>query len=209
MKKIIPAVSTSIILTISTFAMAQVPAPAPARTPAKTATKTTPPAPAKNTSSAKNTSPAKTTSPAKAATPAPVKTPSKPAIKTTTQATAKTPEQQVAQARTEVFQSIVQRDAALYDQRVADDAILVGFAPGVSSKFSAFSTDMPADMKVQAFRVNNMRVKIEGETAVVIGRVWLKALRQEKTTNTTSEFMNVFARRDNRWQLIAAHLTAL
>jgi ketosteroid isomerase-like protein len=115
-------------------------------------------------------------------------------------------ERQVRQANTEFMQSVVRRNADLYDKRVADDAVFINYGPGKTTKFKTFPSTPPAGMKLQEFKVNNMQVKIEGKTAVVMGRAWTRFSQNGKPGKNLSMFLNVFANRGAGWQLIVGQV---
>lgn len=123
------------------------------------------------------------------------------------QPSAQSPEQQVTKANTEFFQAMVQRDATSWNKRVADNALLSGFGVGCTSKSKAFSAlgVIPQD-KTPSFKTYIIKVRPQGNTSVVVGDVRVKGVRGGKPFVVKSGFMNVFAKQDGDWKLIASNI---
>ena len=61
------------------------------------------------------------------------------------------------------------------------------------------------DVKLTAYDVDDMNVRLYDRIAVVTGRVTTKRLVKGQATTSQSRFTDVFVSRDGRWQLVAGH----
>ena len=61
------------------------------------------------------------------------------------------------------------------------------------------------DVKLTAYDVDDMNVRLYDKTAVVTGRVTTKRLVKGQAMTSQSRFTDVFVWRDGRWQLVAGH----
>lgn len=124
---------------------------------------------------------------------------------------AQTPEEQeIRRINRQLFQAILQHEANAAEQLIADDALFVD-----GNDTNQIGTEIKALLQarysyLKDSLVGNVRVtgvKIDGQTAVVAGRVWVISRRNRNTQlNQVYAFTNVFMRRENKWQAIVLHI---
>jgi ketosteroid isomerase-like protein len=65
------------------------------------------------------------------------------------------------------------------------------------------------DVKINSFKRDNSRVKFYGNTATVMSNAYLEAVVKGESRQVSLFYLNVWAKRDGRWQLVARQSTAL
>jgi ketosteroid isomerase-like protein len=113
------------------------------------------------------------------------------------------PEQQVRAAFNALTTAMARRDLTAVNRYVASDAL---FASGykVASKQEAFKVFARPITKTEQSIVKNrsvLSVKVQGDNAIVIERIWRSDGKQIDTKLLTT---NIFARHNDRWQLVAS-----
>ena len=105
----------------------------------------------------------------------------------------------------------VRRDKAFFEWIEADEFIFTDSAGGVTTKAEdVASLDKPAgDFKLVSYDVDDMKVRVYGNTAVVTGRTTTKLQSKDREVVSRSRFTDVFVKRDGRWQLVAGHSSRL
>ena len=100
------------------------------------------------------------------------------------------------------------RDAAFFERVEADECVFTDSNGGQTTKredVDSVKGPRNPDVRLLAYDVDDMRVLLYGDTAVVTGRVTTKQnVRGEERTGLT-RFTDVFVRREGRWQLVAGH----
>ena len=105
----------------------------------------------------------------------------------------------------------VRRDKAFFERIEADEFIFTDSAGGLTTKADDIaSLDKPAgEFKLVSYDVDDMKVRVYGDTAVVTGRTTTKLQSQDREVINRSRFTDVFVKRDGRWQLVAGHSSRL
>jgi uncharacterized protein (TIGR02246 family) len=62
-----------------------------------------------------------------------------------------------------------------------------------------------ADRRIEAMTIDEIKVRMFGEMAVVTGRTRATGSYQGKSASATLRFTDVFAFRDARWVIVASH----
>ena len=65
------------------------------------------------------------------------------------------------------------------------------------------------DVKINSFKRENSRVKFYGDTATVMANAYLDAVVKGEPRQLSLFYLNVWAKRDGRWQLVARQSTTL
>ena len=122
------------------------------------------------------------------------------------------PEQQVEQVSLQILHASNKHDVKTLDRHVADDALLSNPKGKVTTKAQAIEmlSGPPANRR-DLNRVKNMRVvevKVQENTAMVTGRIFISKSLDEKAGNSLLAFTHVFAKRDNEWTLVASSLNS-
>jgi ketosteroid isomerase-like protein len=102
----------------------------------------------------------------------------------------------------------VRRDAAFFERVEAEEFVFTDSGGGVTTKaedVAGVKAPPNPDVKLLAYDVDDMQVRLYGDTAVVTGRVTTRQLVKGEERTGKSRFTDVFVRRDGRWQLVAGH----
>jgi len=102
----------------------------------------------------------------------------------------------------------INADYAFFDRVEAEEFIFTDAAGGVTTKkqdLEGLKQPPNPDVKLVAYDVDDMSVRIYDETAVVTGRVATRRLIKGEASTSQSRFTDVFVWRDKRWQLVAGH----
>ena len=65
------------------------------------------------------------------------------------------------------------------------------------------------DPRYDEFRTHDMKVRLYGDTAIVIGIVSLKGTSGGKPFDADMRFTDTFVRRDGEWRIVAAQVTKI
>ena len=115
---------------------------------------------------------------------------------------------ELMQLERDIGRANVDRDAAFFDRVEADEFVFIDSNGGVTTKKEDVDGVKAApnpDVKLLAYEVDDMRVLLYCETAVVTGRVTTRQTVKGDERTARSRFTDVFVRRDGRWQIVAGH----
>jgi len=118
-------------------------------------------------------------------------------------------ERELIQVEHALSQAVVDRDVAALNHLYADDFISTDSEGLVWSKSQDIAIDTEGASRVTAFTLEDLRVKVYGEMAVVTGRIATKGTLVGEASEGRSRFTDVFVKRDGRWQCVASHTTAV
>jgi uncharacterized protein YdeI (BOF family) len=116
-------------------------------------------------------------------------------------------EAELMQLERDIGDANVKRDKAFFERIEADEFIFTDSSGGITTRTEdVASLDKPAgDTKLVSYVVDDMKVRVYGRTAIVIGRVTSTYKRQDKELVSQTRFTDVFVKRNGRWQLVAGH----
>ena len=98
------------------------------------------------------------------------------------------------------------KDVAWFEKALADDWAANG--DGQITKKAQFVADLKSgSSKVESISLEDMRVLIFGETAVVHGLYTEKSNSKGKDTSGQYRWTDIFAKRDGRWQCVSSYST--
>ena len=63
------------------------------------------------------------------------------------------------------------------------------------------------DLTFESFKINELKVRIYGDTAIVHGLETEKSKYKKEDLSGQYRFTDVFIKRDGRWQAVATHFT--
>ena len=119
---------------------------------------------------------------------------------------------ELMQLERDIGRANVERDAAFFERVEADEFIFTDSSGGITlKKEDVASVKGPAspDSKLLSYEVDDMKVSLYDDTAVVTGRVTQKGVNKGQEWTGQSRFTDVFVRRDKRWQIVAGHSSRL
>lgn len=116
-------------------------------------------------------------------------------------------EAELMQIERDIGQANIRRDKAFFERIEADEFIFTDSGGGITTKAEdVASLDKPAgEFKLISYEVDEMKVSVYGNTAVVTGRTTTVLRGKEREITNKSRFTDVFVKRDGRWQLVAGH----
>lgn len=107
------------------------------------------------------------------------------------------------------YEAMKNADADTMSKLFADDMVyqtLQGMTYDKSGYIALFKS---GDVKINSFKRENSRVKFYDDTATVMANAHLEAVVKGEVRQLSLFYLNVWAKRDGRWQLVARQSTAL
>ena len=111
------------------------------------------------------------------------------------------------QLERDIGQANIRRDKAFFQRVEADEFIFTDSGGGITTKSEdVASLDKPAgEFKLVSYDVDDMKVSVYGNTAVVTGRVTTVSSGKDREVTNRSRFTDVFVKRGRQWQIVAGH----
>jgi len=114
-------------------------------------------------------------------------------------------EQTLTQIEDAWAQALLKADLPTLDGILASDYVFTGAEGEVQTKTQSMDELKNGVLKFTAFAVDDMNVRVFGDTAVVTGRSTEEGIERGKDISGQDRWTDVFVRRDGRWQAIATH----
>lgn len=100
---------------------------------------------------------------------------------------------------------MVKADVAAFSRCVADEWVLT-VSDGTRITKPMAQADLKENrLKIESFRLDDVSVRVYGDTAVVFGLITEKSRFRDKDTSGKRRFTDMFVKRDGRWQAVASH----
>jgi ketosteroid isomerase-like protein len=115
------------------------------------------------------------------------------------------PEQEIRKCEAERSKAQVQGDAAKLDQLLAPEFIEVGSAGQIRTKKENIEGHKSGQVHWEQFDLDDLNVRVYGETALVTGRLTRKGSVGGQDLNGQSRYTRYYVRRKGRWQAIFQH----
>jgi ketosteroid isomerase-like protein len=109
----------------------------------------------------------------------------------------------------EMMQAVVNRDVAALNEFYADEFLSTDSEGMVWTKSQDIAIDSEGASRVTSFTLEDLRVQVYGDVAVVTGRIVTKGTLAGEASAGHSRFTDVFVKRDGRWRCVANHTTAI
>ncbi len=100
-------------------------------------------------------------------------------------------------------------DVETLGKLLADDMVYQTLQGATYDKPGYIALFKSGDVKINSFKRENSRVKFYGDTATVMANAYLDATVKGEPRQLALFYLNVWAKRDGRWQLVARQSTAL
>jgi hypothetical protein len=116
--------------------------------------------------------------------------------------------QALMQLERDIGKANIENDYAFFDRVEAVEFTFTDAGGGVTTKkqdLEGLKQPPNPDVKLTAYDVDDMNVRLYDKIAVVTGRVTTKRLVKGQAMTSQSRFTDVFVWRDGRWQLVAGH----
>ena len=107
------------------------------------------------------------------------------------------------------YESMKNADAETMGKLFADDMVYQTLQGATYDKPGYIALFQSGDVKIISFKRDNSRVKFYGDTATVMANAYLDAVVKGEPRQLALFYLNVWAKRDGRWQLVARQSTAL
>jgi len=116
-------------------------------------------------------------------------------------------EQVIKQLMQEWADALVKGDQAAIDRITSADWTLTDPQGMLISKAQSDAHRKSGTVKFESFKLDELKVRVYGDTAVVHGLATRKSSYQGKDTSGQYRSTDVFIKSNGRWQAIAAHVT--
>lgn len=107
----------------------------------------------------------------------------------------------------ELAQALMRRDRAMVGSILAEDYILTTSRGNLVDKPRAMADLGSPDLAVESCEIDDVNVRVYGGAAVVIGRSSVTGQLGDQDLSGRFRYTRVYARRQGRWQIVAAHLS--
>jgi ketosteroid isomerase-like protein len=107
------------------------------------------------------------------------------------------------------YESMKNADVETMGKLFADDMVYQTLQGATYDKPGYIALFKSGDVKINSFRRENSRVKFYGDTATVMANAYLDAVVKGEPRQLALFYLNVWAKRDGRWQLVARQSTLL
>ena len=107
------------------------------------------------------------------------------------------------------YEAMKNADAKLMGELFADDFVYQTLLGSTHSKTSYIAQFVAGDVKISSFKRENSRVKFYGDVATVMATTHLDIAFKGEPRQVSLFYLNVWVKRDGRWQLVARQSTAL
>lgn len=114
-----------------------------------------------------------------------------------------TEEKAVLDAEKQRFEAQVSKNYAMLDRVLADDMVYTHSHGGTDTKQSYIQSIRDGKSKYDAIDIEEQKVRIYGNTAVINGMCMVKATNNGETINTHLKYTDVYVRKGKQWQMVA------
>lgn len=122
-------------------------------------------------------------------------------------APAVSPEEAVLQAERDLAGAYQRSDAAGIERGVMEDYTLTNSRGKITTRADDISEAKKGDPKYEIFENREMKVRVHGETAIVIGITRTKGTSGGQTFDAEFQFTDTFVKERGQWRLLAGHVT--
>ena len=103
--------------------------------------------------------------------------------------------------------ALVKADTAALDRILAADYVSTSEDGQMQTKAQELANFKSGQRKFESFTINEMKVRILGDAAIVHGMSTDKSNYKGKDTSGQYRWTDVFAKRGGRWQAVATHVS--
>jgi uncharacterized protein (TIGR02246 family) len=107
------------------------------------------------------------------------------------------------------YEAMKNADTKLMGELFADEFVYQTLLGATHSKTSYIAQFVSGDVKINTFKRENSRVKFYGDVATVMATTHLDIAFKGEQRQVSLFYLNVWVKRDGRWQLVARQSTAL
>jgi ketosteroid isomerase-like protein len=114
-------------------------------------------------------------------------------------------EQELIKLEKELADAWAKRDVAFFDRVIADDFTWTAPYGIVSTKAQSLATLKSGEDVVTSWVVDEMKVRVYGDAAVVTGRSTIKETYKGEDVSGQYRWTDTWVKRAGRWQCVAGH----
>ena len=114
-------------------------------------------------------------------------------------------EQAVMGIERELLNAVLKGDASANERYLADTYVFTGPDGSVENKAQAIGDLKSGDLKLQSASLDNAKVQVYGDTAVVTYSSNDKGTYKGKDISGKTRWTDVFVNYNGRWQVVASH----
>jgi ketosteroid isomerase-like protein len=118
-------------------------------------------------------------------------------------------EQAVMRIERELLNAVLKGDASANERYLAGTYVFTGPDGSVEHKEQAIADLKSGDLKLKSASLDEAKVQVYGNTAVVTYSSRDKGTFKGKDISGTTRWTDVFVKQNGRWQLVASHGTML
>ena len=119
-------------------------------------------------------------------------------------------EQAVRDLEHKYSDAVMRQDVAAIGNLLADDFVATSSRGEIRDKAKEIDDIKPSpDFKMEGFSLDDIEVRLFGDTAVVTGRSTLRVAFRGQSSTSAFRYTRVYVKRHGRWQVVAQQLTRL
>jgi len=118
-------------------------------------------------------------------------------------------EQELIKLEKDRAQAAVRGDTAFLEQNTADDYTFINPRGTLATKAQMLAAFKSGDIKLQSNELDDLQVRVYGDTAVLTGRSTQKGQTQGQDSSGQYRFTRVYVKRDGHWQSVAFQSTRI
>jgi ketosteroid isomerase-like protein len=104
-------------------------------------------------------------------------------------------------------EATVKGDVQVLERLYADEYLAIDPAGATFTKAQDIANVKSGNFKLETFKLDELKVRLHGEVAVVTGRNTIKATYMGKDISGAYRFTDVFVKRGGRWQVLTTQGT--
>jgi ketosteroid isomerase-like protein len=116
-------------------------------------------------------------------------------------------EQTITQMENDWATALTKRDMATIDRMEATDYMFISPDGSLSNKTESDAMIKSGDVVIASFKIDDLKVRINGDTAVVHGLETEKSSYKGTDTSGQYRFTDVFVKRNGTWRALATHVS--
>lgn len=117
-----------------------------------------------------------------------------------------TDEQQLKKIEQDWADAYVKRDSSFVERITVDDFAFIGPAGDIVNK-AEYVKSITGDTVFTAFKLEDVKVRVYGDAAVVLGIANVSAKTKGEEENGKYSFTDVFVKQKGEWKAVSGHVT--
>ncbi len=120
-----------------------------------------------------------------------------------------TVEQTLVKMEQEMADAVVKSDTSVFDKYAADNAVFTDPGGMLANKAQVIAMFKAGDLKIESSKIEDMKVQMFGNTAVVTYRTTDKGMYKGKDISGQYSWTDVFVKMGGKWKLVAGQGTPI